>query len=214
MKTRIIDIVLKHYFKLLVIIFVVCIIGIIKNMSMKEDDVIASVYDIDTINNEVKATNEIKIEEKIMKVDIKGQVNNPGVYSFKNDDRIIDIIDKAGGLTSIADTSTINLSKKLYDEMVIYIKSKEEVNTCKIDNIEMFDEIDYWIKDEEVSTSKISISTATKEELMTLPGIGESKALSIINYRTENGFRTIEDLLNVKGIGEALFEKIKEYITL
>ena len=135
---------------------------------------------------------------------------------------------KAGGLTENADTSVINLSKKVQDEMVIIIYSRDEVS-----NFREVKEIEKQVNDKcsqvdenslinnaciESSTntpSKISINTATLEELMTLPGIGESKAKDIINYRETNGpFTSIEDLLKIKGIGESILAKIKENITL
>ena len=164
------------------------------------------------------------------KVDIKGQVNNPGMYTLRKNSRIVDVIDLAGGLTVNANTSVINLSKKIIDEMVIIIYSNEEVldfsktkeiesqviNNC-IQKSEDSLKNDACIdKDNKDNTIKIiSINNATKEELMTLNGIGESKAEDIIKYRNENGgFKTVEDIKNVKGIGESLFDKIKENITL
>lgn len=135
---------------------------------------------------------------------------------------------KAGGLTENADTSVINLSKKVQDEMVIIIYSRDEVSRFReVKEIEKQVNDKCNQKDEnslinnaclESSTntpSKISINTATLEELMNLPGIGESKAKDIINYRETNGpFTSIEDLLKIKGIGESILAKIKENITL
>ncbi len=135
---------------------------------------------------------------------------------------------KAGGLTENADTSVINLSKKVQDEMVIIIYSRDEVSRFReVKEIEKQVNDKCNQKDEdslinnaciESSTntpSKVSINTATLEELMNLPGIGESKAKDIINYRETNGpFTSIEDLLKIKGIGESILAKIKENITL
>ena len=135
---------------------------------------------------------------------------------------------KAGGLTENADTSVINLSKKVQDEMVIVIYSRDEVSRFReVKEIEKQVNDKCNQKDEdslinnaciESSTntpSKVSINTATLEELMNLPGIGESKAKDIINYRETNGpFTSIEDLLKIKGIGESILAKIKENITL
>ncbi|MBQ6498255.1 MAG: ComEA family DNA-binding protein [Bacilli bacterium] len=176
-----------------------------------------------------KKETKIIVEEKI-KVDIKGQVINPGIYSLKPDSRVIDVIAAAGGLTGEADTSVINLSKKITDEMVIIIYSKAEVadfhktkeiekqveEQCHQKNEESLIN-DACIKSdtEETKLGKISLNKATKEELMTLPGIGESKAKEIINYREKNGpFKTIEDLKKVTGIGENIFAQIKENITV
>ena len=184
---------------------------------------------------EVEETDDLKIKEKDKekeveieyKVDIKGAINLPGIYTMKSTSRVIDVINEAGGLTEAADTSVINLSKKIIDEMVIIIYTKEQVSnfskvkeTEKIiqDKCNQIDENslknDACIKTEEI-TSKISINTATKEVLMTLQGIGESKANDIIKYREENGlFKNIEDIKNVPGIGDNLFAQIKEDITL
>ncbi len=169
--------------------------------------------------------------EIYFKVDIKGQVNNPGIYSLKEGSRVIDVIEASGGLTENANTTIINLSKKIEDEMVIIIYSNEEVNSfAKTKEVEK-QVIEKCIKKDENSLQNdacinqsneqsntdnnlININTATQEELMTLSGIGESKAKDIITYRSENAFTSIEDIKNVPGIGESLFAKIKENITV
>lgn len=172
-----------------------------------------------------------KIDIKSIKVDIKGAVKIPGVYSLEENDRIIDVITLSGGLLDVADTSTINLSKKVFDEMVIIIPIKEEnkiekeeiINDAIIgeeqnkenesndeiieDNTENLDKI-------EETNKKISLNTATKEQLMTLSGIGESKALAIIEYRNNKKFESIDEITNIKGIGNSIYEKIKQYITI
>lgn len=146
-------------------------------------------------------------------VDIKGEVKNPGVYEIETNKRVIDAIELAGGLTNEADTSNINLSKILKDETVIVI------NTYKVNNEKNESDTssnNYSIETETVTqnNSLININTATKEELMTLSGIGESKANAIISYRTENnGFKNIDEILEVSGIGESLYAIIKENIT-
>lgn len=174
-----------------------------------------------------KKTEKEKVEEQY-KVDIKGQINSPGIYSLNQNSRVIDVIELAGGLTENADTSVINLSKKINDEMVIIIYSKEEVQefkqTKEIENIVeekciQKDENslinDACINTENKISKKISINSSTLEELMTLPGIGESKAKDIIEYREKNGpFEKIEDLMKVNGIGENTIAQIKEDITL
>lgn len=173
-------------------------------------------------------TTEKEEIEKQYKVDIKGQINSPGIYSLNQNSRVIDVIELAGGLTENADTSVINLSKKVNDEMVIIIYSKEEVQdfkkTKEIENVVeekciQKDENslinDACINTENKVSKKISINSSTLEELMTLPGIGESKAKDIIEYREKNGpFEKIEDLAKVNGIGENTLAQIKEDITL
>lgn len=168
-------------------------------------------------------------EKKEVKVDIKGAINLPGIYSLNNNSRVIDVIEKAGGLTENADTSVINLSKKLQDEMVIIIYTKAEVREfertkekeqalqekCnqKDDNALKNDAC--ITATDKATNKKISLNTGTLEELMTLTGIGESKAKDIIAYREKNGhFKKVEDLINVPGIGESTLAQIKKDITL
>ncbi len=186
------------------IIAIIVIIIVIKNNLQNEDD-----YELNYENFVVSSDNEVqKTEEKmenqdnLIKIHITGEVNNQGVIELKAGDRIIDAIEKAGGLTDLADTSKVNLAYSLSDGEKIYIPSindEEGINFIETEN----------------KNSKININTATLEELDSLSGIGESIAQSIIDYREENGkFQTIEDLKNVSGIGEAKFEKIKENITV
>ena len=149
------------------------------------------------------------------------------MYSLPPASRILDVIEKAGGLTENADISVINLSKKIQDEMVIIIYSKEEVLNFektkekeKIVQSSCIQKEENALKNDACITNqtvqgKISINTATLQELMTLPGIGESKAKDILSYREKNGpFQKIEDIMNISGIGESLFVKIKEDITV
>ncbi len=174
---------------------------------------------------------EAKEKEEILekyKVDIKGEINSPGLYEIEIGKRVMDAINLAGGLTERADTSVINLSKKITDEMVIIIYSKEEVNHFKetkelekvvqekcIEKEENSIKNDACITTDKNSSGKISINTGTIEELKTLSGIGEAKAKEIISYRETNGpFETIEDIMKVPGIGEAKFAAIKEDITI
>lgn len=150
---------------------------------------------------------EVKEEtkSKIM-VDIKGEVKNPGTYEFNNEERIIDAINKSGGLNDNANTDNINLSEKLKDEMIIYIPSKEANHTIN--------KQDSNLKAEE-KDNKISINTANLSMLMSIKGIGQKKAEAIIEYREKNGlFKDINDIKNVSGIGNSLFDKIKNYIKI
>ena len=179
-----------------------------------------------------EVTEEIPKEEKI-KVDIKGAVKNPGVYEINSNGRVADAIEISGGLTNDADTSIINLSKNLTDEMVIIIYTKEEVaemlkgstsikyieKECicpKIENDACIDNVIDNKPDTNTSNEqKVSLNSATIDELMQLPGIGEVKAKAIIAYREENGgFKSIEELLEVNGIGESTFNKIKDQLSL
>ena len=139
-------------------------------------------------------------------VDIKGYVYNPGVYKLEKDTRLFQLITQAGGLIGDADEQAINLSMLLKDEQVIYIPS---INEIYLDVNE--DTIDDFVDDGETT---ININTSSKTALETLPGIGPSTAQSIIDYREENGeFMTIEDIINVPGIGESTYNDIKDLIT-
>lgn len=156
-------------------------------------------------------------------IDVKGAVKDPGVYLVSEGERVIDAIEKAGGLKKNANTSNINLSKRLSSEMVVVVYTNNEIKKgknsleCNTEcNCEVI-EINNCIEREESkeNTNLININTASTEELMNITGIGESKAKSIIQYREENGnFKVIEDIKNVSGIGDALFEKIKGSITV
>lgn len=203
-----------------VIIFITCGLSFYFNLDTTEEQpLIADVK---------KEKKEIKDEKVEVKVDVKGEINAPGIYLLDTSARVIDAIDKAGGLTENADTSVINLSKKLIDEMVIIIYSKQEVkkfeetkekeklvqNKCNQKDENSLKN-DACINNANNTTNKISINKATLEELMTLNGIGETKAKDIISYREKNGgFTNIEDLMKVTGIGENTFAQIKENITL
>lgn len=187
----------------------------------------------DAIKEEV-AVVEPKVEileeekEESITIDIKGEVKTPGVYELPLNSRVIDAINISGGLTNKADTSDINLSKILKDENVIVISNKYSNQTTKYTQKETSVVNNASIsKDNVVSSSnssdtntnktndKVSINTATKEQLMNLNGIGESKANDIIAYRNQNGlFKSIEDIKKVSGIGDKLFDKIKDHITI
>lgn len=171
-----------------------------------------------------------KTQKKYM-VDIKGEVISPGIYELPNDSRVIDVINEAGGLTENADTTVINLSKRIEDEMVIIIYSKWQVENWKeTKEQEIYLEkqctspregqtkndacIEQTEERQSLSPNIININTATKEELMTLTGIGESKADAIISYREKQPFTKIEDIKNVSGIGDSVYEEIKNHITI
>lgn len=167
----------------------------------------------------VKSKNETsKIKEKTIFVDIKGEIKVPGLYEIPSGKRVMDVIEAAGGLTELADTRTINLSKIVEDQMVIIVDNiiKEE-NSESITNDAKIDVKTNITTNKNISNSSklVSINKGSKEELMTLNGIGNSKADAIIKYRNSHGdFKTKEELLEVDGIGEGIFTKIKDHITL
>lgn len=142
---------------------------------------------------------EVEEELAYFYVDIKGEVNNPGVYKVTSDYRLFQVVNLAGGLTTNADTLAINLSQKIRDELAIYVPSFED----EYERIVVVD----------VDEGLVNINTASLAELDTLPGVGPSTAQAIIDYRTETSFSVIEDITNVPGIGEATYEDIKNSIT-
>ena len=153
----------------------------------------------ETNNKDEKAEN--RHDEKIF-VDVKGAVKHPGVFETTKDKRVKDLIEEAGGLLDDADTSTLNLSQKVKDQMVIYVLKHGEKPK--------------QISDGGISSSSgdvININTANLEQLMKISGVGKTKAEAIISYREKNGdFKKKEDITKVKGIGKATFEKIKDKI--
>lgn len=181
---------------------------------------------------EVKETvkkNDKEVKSSKIFVDVKGEVNAPGVYELTSDNNVADAIGAAGGLTGNSDTSNINLSKKLTDEMVIIVYSSEDIRLMKEEKrticpkvncacITKEDEkavLDSSEDTKEDNDGLVNINTASKDDFLSLKGIGEGKANSIIEYRNKNGnFEKIEDIKNVSGIGDSLFEKIKDYITV
>ena len=146
-----------------------------------------------------------------MYVDIKGAVKLPGMYEVTSDMRVLNVIDMAGGLKETADDSQVNFSQRIEDQMVIYIPVEgEELSETAIAGTNS--NTANISKDED---GKVNLNQATKEELMTLSGVGEKKAEKIIEYREENGsFKTIEDLKNVNGFGEKSFESLEKYISI
>lgn len=179
---------------------------------------------------EIKTT-EPSIVEKSIYVDVKGSVKKPGVYKVNENAIVNDCIKMAGGITGSGTLSNINLSKKVHDEMVIYVFKKSEITTtaknevpCTTEVIEVnncpiiSDSSKIEGEKEDKTTNaiikKVNINTASLNELTTLNGIGESKAKAIIEYRKTNVFKTIEDLKNVSGIGDSLYESIKDFITV
>lgn len=140
-------------------------------------------------------------------VHVCGEVLNPGVYELEEGSRIFQLIEMAGGFTDAAATEYLNMAQIVQDGMKIQVPSLEELDTGE------------WLGQQgsalEEKPRKINLNTATKEELMTLRGIGEARAEDILRYREEHGtFETIEEIMEISGIKDAAFQKIKEYITV
>ncbi|WP_394011524.1 helix-hairpin-helix domain-containing protein [Anaerococcus cruorum] len=145
-----------------------------------------------------------------IKVHISGQINREGVYEVEDGDRLDDLIKQAGGLSPDADNKSLNLAMKLEDQMKIYIPSENEI--LDQENVGANQIVS---KPDSVSENgKININTASKEELMTLPNVGEKRAQAIIDYRDSKKFETIEEIKNVTGIGEKFYQAMIELITV
>ena len=146
-------------------------------------------------------------------VEIEGEIKYPGIYNITEGYTLKDVVEKAGGLTEYA--NVVSLDWNVFDGQKIVIPKKEE--NFIIEYSSLFLEQKQKQENEQQDTKRlyININTADVEELDLLPGIGEKLAESIISYRTENGFfQTIEDIKNVPKIGDSIFEKIKDYITI
>ena len=131
------------------------------------------------------------VQPSAMRVEVKGEVQKPGVYTVKWKANVKEILEVAGGKTAEADLSGISLVRICKPNDVIVIPEKEKIEI-----------------------KKVSINSGTREQLMSLPRIGPSMAEKIIEYRKEHTFQTLEDLMEVKGIGPKMFEKLKEFICL
>lgn len=223
---------ISYYKKYLILVFCLLLLAASTIAFFKLNNEKTEVEDNFIANNEIitKEVREVAKQEEVkLYFDIKGSVKKPGVYEFTQGDRIIDAINKAGGLTKNATTNNLNLSKKLTNEMVIYVFNKNELTTtkafeqvnndaeCKCETIEVNNCVDKNTTNESANneTAKININTDSKEKLMTISGIGSSKADAIIEYRTKNGnFKTTEDIINVSGISKTIYDKIKDTITV
>ena len=165
------------------------------------------------VTEEVEDKTEEEItEDPVMKVDIKGAVSNEGVYTAAEGDRIEDIVRKAGGLADDANPESINLAQRVEDQMVIHVMRKGEELKMALAEPQI---TGTGKAPTEAKGQKININSASEEELQNITGIGPSKASAIIQYREEQGpFSSVEDLMNISGIGEKTFEKMKDQVTI
>jgi len=139
-------------------------------------------------------------------VDIKGEINKPGVYELEGDARVKEVILEAGGLTKQAEEKQLNLAEKLQDQQMIYIPNKEEAE-------EMEEQGDKQAENNNEDT--IDINTAEINELQEISGVGPAKAQAIVDYREENGaFESIDELNEISGFGEKTVEKLRDSIKI
>lgn len=170
---------------------------------MSEDSEVAvttEYSDNETEEHETSFEKQIDTSEDLIYVYVCGHVKEPGVYSLKSSSRICDAISMAGGILEDGNMIALNQAEKMTDGMTIYVPGLEEEYESVPGNVQEEDGL-------------VNINTASKEMLMTVPGIGESKADAIIAYRDEHGtFNSLEDLMNISGIKEGVFNKIKDHL--
>lgn len=200
-----------------VIIFIVLNIGKVTEFNKEEKENTTINASIEESKNDIeeKEIKENKEETKEMGtgifVHIDGWIQNPGVYEIKENDRVNTIIEKAGGLKEGASIKSINLAARLSDGDKIYIPNREEEK--QIETTEVKGNNTGTVKI--TKNSKINMNKASITELKQITGIGESTANKIIDYRDNVGkFKKIEDIKEVKGIGDSKYESIKDKITI
>ncbi len=201
----------REYKKIIIgILVIICISIIVINNN-------TTTRNINEVNNENITkkdddANEKKHIENYIYVHIEGAIAKPGIYKIAENERLNSLIEKSGGLTESADLKYINLAKKLDDAEKIYIPSKTDTLNLQTDTITPYNP---EILPDNNKDNKININLDSKEKLQTIPGIGESTANKIIQYREKNNkFKSIDEIKNVEGIGENKFEKIKNYIKI
>lgn len=191
-------------------VFALAALLVISGCSGKEGESLEelSVSDKEKTEEEQSAPEEREDPAETVYVYVCGAVNAPGVYELKKDARVFEAISLAGGMTAEAAPEAVSQARTVADGEQIYVPTVQEIQMQGA-GVE-----DIVTGNADVS-GKVNINTAGKEELMTLTGIGEAKAQSILDYREEHGqFGSIEDLMLIEGIKEGVFNKIKEDITI
>lgn len=198
-----------------------------QSVSMIEEDITPN--DTEKTEHHTEDVPPNETDKSMMVVHICGAVKNPGVYEVADGTRLNDIVMAAGGLTKKAAAEFVNLAQTIVDGQQYYIPSQSDVEGMdRLDTTDSFNAdalnpdtmaagvcIQNQTDSGSRTSGKININTATREELMTLPGVGESKADAVIAYReTVSQFETVEDIKKVNGIKDGLFQKISAQITV
>lgn len=186
---------MKKKFIYLAIIFIFSITGCKDN----SEELLKFKTSEDELEQENTIEEKSEKKDELLIVHVSGSVKRAGVYQLEKDKRIIDAIEKAGGMLEEADSDALNLAEKIKDGMKIYVPKKGEKPTTST-NLK--------------SQSYIDLNLAEKEELMTLPGVGEKTADKIIAYREAQPFEKVEDLLKVSGFGKKKMEALKGLIAV
>lgn len=190
----------------LVVVIIIALV-IFSHTDNEQDDGFNQVDDATNASNDNKdetLENEESLDEADSEqavVDIKGEVEEPGIYEIDTDKRVDDVLELAGGFTDKADAMQVNRAEKVHDEMVIAVPEEGEEAAGPAN------------AEDETSNEKIRINQASQEEIESLSGIGPSKAEAIIDYREDNGpFEDEKDLLEVSGLGEKTLENLQDDI--
>jgi len=196
----VIDIVKRNWLLIVIGISIVFFIFIMNQdfFGVKNNELVP----VETFFNEPENEQIVSQEQTAIIVDVKGEVINPGIYELAIDSRIYDVIELAGGFSDEADQTYVNLAQKVHDEMMIIVPKIGEEIAGQGTGVNP-------------DSSKVRINYATQDEIETLSGIGPSKAQAIIQYREEYGlFKSVEDLLQISGIGEKTLDNIKDDIQI
>ena len=174
--------------------------------SSETEEPAAAVFPINASKGaEVTEESEEKEADREIFVDVKGAVTKPGIYKAVQGERVNDLIIRAGGFTGEASEQSVNLALKIVDEMVIYVPVEGEQGLGA----------QSMIPEGQGEKEMLNINQAETEDFEKLPGIGPSKAAAIVDFRTEKGpFKTIDELMEVSGIGAGTFEKLKDAVTV
>ncbi|CAB1240138.1 helix-hairpin-helix domain-containing protein [Clostridium sp. MT-14] len=190
---------------ILAVFFVFLIVGYINSRPVKIDENSRDIFEEGATSKDSNETGDDNYSKEIT-VYINGQVKNPGVYKLKDNSRVESLVKAAGGFTDKADSCRLNLAKKLKDEDYIYVDSKIG-NTSGGPNSSALSESQIG------SDGKININRASKEELKTIPGVGDITAQKIMDYREQNGdFASVEDLKKIDRIGDKTLDKMRDKI--
>jgi competence protein ComEA len=199
---------------LLSIVYKVVLSGKSSSMLIRTDE--TAISSTEPSESEITTTSE---SDGIISVYICGAVNEPGVYEMGSGALLNDVITEAGGFTDDAADEYIDLVYVINDNMSVYIPTLAEIGEDGLNswgNPQIYFRSDQdtsaGVDDDTSSSGLININTASKDELMTLPGIGAATATAIIAYRDETSFVSTEDIMNVSGIGESKYNRIKDLI--
>lgn len=201
----------------LAVVFICGILYFLNSVGETPDTVITEGFS-DTVVTEQNQRNDSpteKPEKAAVYIHVCGQVKKPGVYVFTREPRAIEAIEKAGGFTKKADSSSLNQAAIVTDGTQLMIPAITDLQSVTDEKSVSDSKAGTDANVSVQKTDRVNINTASKEELMTLSGIGESKASQILSYREENGFfQKTEDIMNISGIKEGVFGKIKDRITV